>query len=68
MEKEMEGLQRDLGKVQEIHGTQVLNLVLACGYLAKVFGNIRVTRYLDQHHSEVFRELQSVSEASSLEN
>src|SRR6266404_3854536 len=33
MEKEMEGLQRDLKVVEESHGTQVLNLVLARGYL-----------------------------------
>jgi hypothetical protein len=67
MEKEMEILQRDLAKIQETHGTQVLNLVLACGYLAKIFGNVRVARYLAQHHSEVFRELQAISETSSLD-
>ena len=68
MEKEMEVLQRDLGLIEESHGNQVLNLVLARGYLAKLLGNARVARHLGQHHEDILRELQSVSESSSLEN
>jgi hypothetical protein len=68
METEMEGLQRDLKLVEESHGTQVLNLVLAGGYLARLFGNARVTRYLGQHHAEILHQLQTVAEGSSLDN
>ena len=68
MEKEMEVLQKELHSIQETHGAQVLNLVLACGYLSKLFGNARIARYLDQHHAEIFAELKTISEASSLEN
>ncbi len=68
MEKEMETLQRDLTLIEESHGNQVLNLVLARGYLAKLLGNARVTRYLGQHHADIFRELQSISESSSLDS
>ena len=68
MEKEMEVLQRDLKLIEESHGNQVLNLVLARGYLGKLFGNARIVRYLGQHHADIFRELQTVSEGSSLEN
>jgi hypothetical protein len=68
MEKEMEVLQRDLKLVEESHGTQVLNLVLARGYLVKLFTNSRVARYLGQHHADIFRELQTMSDGSSLEN
>ncbi len=68
MEKEMESLQRDLKLVEESHGNQVLNLVLACGYISKLFGNTHVTRYLGQHHPDVFRELQTMSENPSLES
>jgi hypothetical protein len=67
MEKEMEGLQRDMKQIEESYGNQVLNLVLACGYLAKLFGNARIARYLGQHHTDIFRELQTISEGSSLE-
>ena len=68
MEKEMEVLQRDLKVVEESHGNQVLNLVLARSYLARLFNNGRVARYLGQHHADIFRELQTVCEGSSLEN
>ncbi len=67
MEKEMEALQRDLKFVEESHGNQVLNLVLARGYLSKLFSNARIVRYLSQHHADVFHELQMASESSSLE-
>lgn len=68
MEKEMEVLQRDLKVVEESHGNQVLNLVLARGYVLKLFKNIRVARYLGQHHADIFRELQTISEATLPEN
>jgi ParB-like chromosome segregation protein Spo0J len=68
MEKEMEVLQRDLKMVEESHGNQVLNLVLARSYLARLFDNARVARYLGQYHADIFRELQAVCEGSSLEN
>lgn len=67
MEKEMEVLQRDLRVVEEMHGTQVLNFVLARGYLAKLFGNSRISRYLNQHHAGLCHELQVVAGGSSLE-
>jgi hypothetical protein len=68
MEKEMEGLQRDLKVIEETHGTEVLNLVLARGYLVKLLGNARIVRYLGQHHPDLVRELQTICEGSSLEN
>lgn len=67
MEKEMESLQRDLKVVEESHGNGVFNLVLARGYLAKLFENARVVRYLSQHYSDIFRELQAVCETAPLE-
>jgi len=67
MQKEMETLQQDLTAVEESHGTQVLNLVLACGYLTKLFGNARVTRYLRQRHPDISGELKTIAESSSLE-
>jgi len=46
MEKEMEALQRDLKLVEERHGNEVFNLVLARGYLARLSANARIVRYL----------------------
>lgn len=68
MEKEMEVLQRDLKQIEESHGDKVLHLVLAGGYLTKLCGNTRVTRYLSQRHADIFRELQTILEGASLEN
>lgn len=68
MEKEMEALQRDLKIVEESHGNHVLNLVLARGYLSRLFDNSRIVRFLSQNHPDLFRELQGVCEGSSIEN
>lgn len=68
MEKEMEALQRDLKSVEETYGNEVLNLVLARGYLTKLLNNARVVRYLSQHYTEILSELQTVSVGSSLES
>lgn len=67
MEKETEILRRDLKLIEENYGNQVLNLVLARGYIAKLLENTRVTRYLDQHHGEIFKELRVISQSDSLE-
>ncbi len=68
MEKEMDSLQRDLKLIETSHGNEVLNLVLARGYLAKLFSNARVVRYLAQNYGDILRELQAIVEATSLES
>jgi ParB-like chromosome segregation protein Spo0J len=68
MEKEMEVLQRDLQAVQQTHGNEMLELVLASGYVTRLFSNPRVARYLTQHHEDLCRELQAIVEGASLEN
>jgi hypothetical protein len=68
MTKEMETLQRDLKAIEESHGNQVLNLVLARGYLTKLFNNDRVTQYLNRRHSDLFTELHAILAGTSLEN
>jgi len=68
MQNEMEVLQQELKLIEESHGNEVLNLVLARGYLGKLFGKVRIARYLNQNHADIFRELQSILDASSLES
>jgi len=68
MEKEMDIVQRTIKQIEETHGSSVLNLVLARGYLTKLFGNARVTKYLTQHYADIFRELQTVVDGASLEH
>lgn len=67
MEREMAQLQRQFKLVEQSYGTDVLNLVLARGYLAKLLDNPRVTRYLSQHHSEILAEFQTIVDTVSMD-
>jgi hypothetical protein len=68
MQEEMEGLQKELKSVEESHGTEALNFVLARGYLSKIFSNARITHYLGQHHADLFGELQNILAGATLDN
>ena len=67
MEREMEGLQRAFKAVETSYGDSVLNLVVASGYLAKLIGNPRMSRYLERHHSEILAEFKAIVATSSLD-
>jgi hypothetical protein len=68
MTKEMESLQRDLKAIEESHGNEVLNLVLARGFLKRLFDNPRVTGFLSGRYSELFTELGTILARTSLED
>ena len=67
MEREMTNLQAQYRLVEQSYGQDVLNLVLAKGYLTKLLENERVTRFVKQHHPEVLEQLSAIAEAVSLE-
>lgn len=67
MEKEMEKVGRDFKQIEESHGQDVLNLVLAQGYLKKLLGNANVVRYLSKKYLDIFEELQKIVELKNLE-
>ncbi|WP_428560380.1 plasmid partitioning protein RepB C-terminal domain-containing protein [Pseudolabrys sp.] len=67
MEREMETLQRDFKAVESSYGDDVLNLVIASGYLSKIIGNRRIEKYLGQHHPEILEEFKSIISAASLD-
>ncbi len=67
MEREMSSLQSQYRLAEQSYGQDVLNLVLARGYLAKLLENALVTRYVKQRHPEVLEQLQAIVEAASLE-
>jgi ParB-like chromosome segregation protein Spo0J len=60
MEREIEGLQKDLKLIEESYGTEMLNLVLARAYLLKLMNNTRVVRYLAQNHADLLSALRTV--------
>jgi ParB-like chromosome segregation protein Spo0J len=67
MEREMEKVQRDLKGVESGYGEDVLQLVIASGYLSKLTSNARIKRYLNQHHPEILSELHAIISATSLD-
>lgn len=60
MERESANLDREYKMVEESHGTALLDLVIASGYLRKLLGNARVVRYLAQHHPDILPEFQKL--------
>jgi ParB-like chromosome segregation protein Spo0J len=67
MEREMGALQEDMKSVESRYGDDVLNLVIASGYLAKLLANQRIGRYLQKRHPELVNELQAIVAAGSLD-
>ena len=68
MEREMANLQRDLKLVEDSYGGDVLHLVLARGYLAKLFSNSNVAKYLDRHQPDIALELRDLIDAIGQEH
>lgn len=68
MEKEMEAVEKDFAQIEKTYGKNVMHLLLARGYLDKLFANGRVLRYLSTNHNEVLTELQKIVDAVSLES
>jgi len=62
MEKETANLDRAFKMAEQSYGTDHLDLVLAKGYLGKLLSNVRVVRYLAQHHREILSEFQKIAD------
>lgn len=65
MERESGNLEREFKLAEQSYGTDHLDLVLAKGYLAKLLGNPRVTRYLNQNHQEILTEFQRIADVET---
>ena len=63
----MANLQGQYKMVEQTYGQDVLNLVLARGYLAKLLENTQVVRYLKQRQPEVLAEFETIVQTVSLE-
>lgn len=66
MEHEMENVVRDFKLIEESHGENVLNLVIAVGYVKRLLDNARVVRYLSQTCPEILAEFQKIAETKRL--
>jgi ParB-like chromosome segregation protein Spo0J len=67
MEREMSNLQGQYKMVEQTYGQDVLNLVLARGYLAKLIENKQVVRYIKQRQPEVLAEFETIVQTVSLD-
>lgn len=67
MEREMATLQQDFKEVEASYGDDVLHLVVATAYLAKLMGNATIARYLGRHHSDLLDQFKSIVAAGSLD-
>ena len=66
MDRELASLQAQVQSVVESYGTDNLHLTVARGYIRKLLGNARITRWLTQHHPEFLSEFQSIAEIDSI--
>jgi hypothetical protein len=67
MEREMGNIQGQYKLIEQTYGQDVLNLVLAKGYLVKLLDNTAVTRYLRQNQADVLAEFENVVQTVSLD-
>jgi len=67
MEREMSNLQGQYKLVKQNYGQDVLNLVLAKGYLAKLLENESARQYIAQRHPDLMAEFESIIATISLD-
>lgn len=67
MEREMSNVENQFKLLEQSYGQDILNLVLARGYLAKLIGNEAVIRFLTQRHADFLNEFSNIVNTTSLD-
>jgi len=67
MEREMGNLNDQYKLVEESYGQDVLNLVLAKGYLSKLMKNQDISRFIKQNQPDVYNEFINITETVSMD-
>jgi hypothetical protein len=67
MEREMSNVENQFKLLEQSYGQDILNLVLARGYLAKLIGNEAVIRFLTQNHADFLEEFSNIVNTTSLD-
>lgn len=65
MERELTRLQEGIASIQDTYGQDHLQLTVIKGYVGKLLGNARVTRYLAQNHADFLSEFQTITEVTA---
>ena len=63
----MEAVQIDFKAVEKTLGTNVLQLVIATGYLGRLIQNPHVQLYLEENHPKYLTQFRSIVRATSLD-
>jgi len=66
MEREMDVLGREFLLIEESHGKNTLNLVLAVAYLRKLLNHAGVVRHISQRYPDILGEFQKLVDAPEL--
>ena len=66
MEREMQAIEGDFRKIEESHGQNVLNLVVAAAYVRRLFDHASVVKYLSRKHGDLLAELERIVENTDL--
>ena len=67
MEQEMSLVQSRFKAIEQTYNRNVMQLVLARGYVAKLLGNDAVARWLGRHQPEVRDEFRAIVSAATLD-
>jgi ParB-like chromosome segregation protein Spo0J len=68
MEQEMSLVQRRFKAIEQSYGTDVLNMVVTRGYVAKLLANAAVVRFLQANYPDFLTEFRAIVAAGSLED
>jgi hypothetical protein len=68
MEHEMENLQGQYKLIEDSYADDVLNLVVAQGYLSKLLANDAVSRFIEQHRQDIYEQFKSIVLMNSLDS
>jgi len=67
MEREMTRVQRDFKPTEVAYGQDMVALVIATDYVAKLIRNAKIARYLCDNHPEMLNEFRKIVSATSLD-
>ncbi len=67
MEREMANLQGQCKLIEQSYAEDVLNLVVARGYVAKLIANKSVERFIRQQRPELLEQLEHIAAVTSLD-
>jgi ParB-like chromosome segregation protein Spo0J len=66
IEREMQPLESDFRRIEKAHGQNLLNLVVAVGYVKRLLNNAAVVKYLSRKYPDLLPELERIVETTDL--